>query len=293
MTSAMEAATVGPVPARRLRGRAALTAIGNEVYKGLLAGWSERIQILIELPLFISFFLLFGILVGRGQEVAATGELSWSFDPERMSWLFLGFIAFTFFYLHSAKLFWRLLGEIQTGTLEQVYLSPLPSWLIAAAGRVLAAVIETLFVVAVMFAATSVFVDIEIPWNSQATVPLLFLVAGSIGYSLVIGGLTLVFKRVETLADLMMTPVFIAGGVLVPLSQMPGWLAAVGRFFPVTQPLESLRSVLLERQRFDVLWGDGGLVWVVATGLSWLTFGIASFKLGERLAKRRGNLSHL
>lgn len=108
-----------------------------------------------------------------------------------------------------------------------------------------------------------------------------------------IGGLTLVFKRVETLADLLMMPVFIAGGVFVPLSQMPGWLAAVGRLFPVTQPLESLRSVLLERQPFDVLWGDGGLFWVAVTSLSWLAFGIASFKLGERLAKRRGNLSHL
>lgn len=293
MTNALRAAAIRPVPARPLRGGAALTAIGNEVYKGLLAGWSERIQILIELPLFISFFLLFGVLVGRGQEVAAGGELSWSFDPEQVSWLFLGFTAFTFFYLQSAKLFWRLLGEIQTGTLEQVYLSPLPSWLIAVAGRVLAAVIETIFVVGVMFAATSLIVDIEVPWNPQAAVPLLFLVAGSVGYSLVIGGLTLVFKRVEMLADLMLVPVFIAGGVLVPVSQMPGWLAAVGRLFPITQPLESLRSVLLERQPFDVLWGDGGLVWVVATALSWLAFGIASFKFGERLAKRRGSLGHL
>lgn len=108
-----------------------------------------------------------------------------------------------------------------------------------------------------------------------------------------IGGLTLVFKRVETLADLLMMPVFIAGGVFVPLSQMPGWLAAVGRLFPVTQPLESLRSVLFEGQHIGVLWRDGGLVWVVVTSFSWLAFGIASFRLGERYARRRGSLSHL
>lgn len=289
----MEAATIGPVPARPLGVRAALTGVGNEVYKGLLAGWSERIQIVIELPLFISFFLLFGALVGRGQEVAVTGELSWSFDTERMSWLFLGFVAFTFFYLQSAKLFWRLLGEIQTGTLEQVYLSPLPSWLVAVAGRVVAAVIETLFVVSVMFAATSAFVNLDVPWNARATVPLLFLIVGSVGYSLVIGGLTLVFKRVEMLADLMLIPIFIAGGVLVPVSQMPSWLAAIGRLLPLTHPLESLRSTLFEGQHMGVLWGDGGLVWVVVTSLSWLAFGIAAFRLGERYARRRGSLSHL
>ena len=36
----------------------------------------------------------------------------------------LWFVPFIFFYMQVVKLFWRLLGEIQSGTLEQVYLSP-------------------------------------------------------------------------------------------------------------------------------------------------------------------------
>ncbi|MGH2811838.1 MAG: ABC transporter permease [Actinomycetota bacterium] len=291
--SAAEAHLVSATSPRPLGLRAAIAGVGNEVYKGLLAGWSERIQILIELPLFVSFFLLFGILVGRGQEVASSGEISWSFDKERMSWLFVGFVAFTFFYLQSVKLFWRLLSEIQTGTLEQVYLSPLPSWLIAAAGRVIAALVETVFVVSMMFAATSLFVDLELNFRAGAMVPLVFLVAGSVGYSLLIGGITLILKRVEMLADLMLTPVFIAGGLFIPLSAMPDWLAAVGRFLPITHAVESLRFALLGEKALATLWGDGGLVWVTVTAFSWVVLGIASFKWGERFAKRRGSLSHL
>jgi ABC-2 type transport system permease protein len=283
-------ARVFPVP--RLGPRANATGIGNEIYKGLLAAWGERIQILMELPLFIVFFLLFAALVGRGDEVAATGEISWSFETEFVSWLFVGFIAFTFFYLQSVKLFWRLLGEIQSGTLEQVYLSPLPSWLVVAAGRVVAAVIETMFVVFMLYATTSLFVDLDIPWHAGVMLPLLFLVVASVGYSLVLGGLTLVLKRVEMLADLMLVPVFVASGMLVPLDQLPGWLAAIGRVLPVTHGLESMRGVVFEGRSFGVMWGDGGLVWVVASALGWLLVGIVCFRLGERIAKRQGSLSH-
>ena len=272
--------------------RAALTAMGNEVYKGLIAGWSERVQILIELPLFIVFFLLFAVLTGRGEEVAASGEFSLSFDTERTSWLFVGFVAFAFFYLQSVKLFWRLLGEIQSGTLEQVHLSPLPSWLVVAAGRVVAAMIETVFVVSMMFAITSLFVDLDIPRRVEATLPLLFLIAASVGYSLALGGLTLILKRVEMLADLMLVPVWVASGMFIPLDAMPGWLATFGRIMPITHPLQSLRRVLFEGGSFEVAWGDGGLVWVVASAVAWLLIGIFVFGAGERVAKSRGNLAH-
>lgn len=277
--------------ASRLGGRAAVTGLANEVYKGLLAGWSERIQIVIELPLFIGFFLLFALLTGRGDEVAATGEIPWSFDTEQTSWLFVGFIAFVFFYLQSVKLFWRLLGEIQSGTLEQVHLSPLPSWLVAAAGRVVAAMVETAFVVSIMLAAMSLFVPLDIPWRAEALVPMLFLLVASVGYSLVLGGLTLVLKRVEMLADLMLVPVWVASGLFVPLAAMPGWLAAMGRLMPITHPLQSLRRALFEGGSFGVAWGDGGFVWVVVGAVAWFLIGIAVFGGGERIAKRQGSLA--
>ncbi len=131
---------------RKLGPRAAAIAVGNEIQKGLLAAWGERLQILIELPLFLSFFLLIALVLGRGQQIAS-GHLQWRFDTAQVSSLIVGYAAYLFIYLQTAKLFWRLLGEIQAGTLEQVYLSPLPAWLVATAGRVLATVPETAFLI--------------------------------------------------------------------------------------------------------------------------------------------------
>src|SRR5262249_57036564 len=117
--------------------RAAAIAIGNEIEKGLVAAWGERLQIVIELPLFLGFFLLLALVLGRGQQIAS-GHLDWRFDSARVSSLMVGYAAYLFMYLQSAKLFWRLLGEIQAGTLGQVYPSPLAARPVATPGTLLA-----------------------------------------------------------------------------------------------------------------------------------------------------------
>jgi len=269
---------------------AALRAVGNEVYKGLLAGWGERTQILIELPLFVGFTLLLAAVVGKGEAIA-TGQVDWSLDPYQTTWIFLGSIAFMFYYLQTAKLFWRLLGEIQTGTLEQVYLSPLPPWVVAAAGRVVAAVIETAVVVAAVYVAFALLVDLDMTWSGEAVLPLLFLVAGGVGYSLLIGGATLVWKRIEMINEALFGVLFLFAGIFMPLDRMPAWVAAVAKLVPVTHAAQSLRNVLLDGQSFFTLKGDGGLVWLSTTTATWLIAGALAFHLGERTAKRRGSLS--
>jgi ABC-2 type transport system permease protein len=46
-----------------------------------------------------------------------------------VSIILVAFLPAMFFYFQAVKLFWRLLGEIQAGTIEQVYLSRCrPGW---------------------------------------------------------------------------------------------------------------------------------------------------------------------
>ncbi len=269
---------------------AALRAVGNEVYKGLLAGWSERTQILIEMPLFVVSALLIAAIVGRGDEIA-TGQVDWALDERQATWVFLGFAAFSFYYLQTAKLFWRLLGEIQTGTLEQVYLSPLPPWLIAIAGRTAAAVLETAFVVAAVTAALWAVVGLEVKWNAWVVVPLLFIVAGGTGYSLIIGGLALVWKRIELIPDAVAALLMVFGGLFIPLADLPGSAAAIARLVPLTHATEALRHVLIDGGSVTSLGGDGGLAWLVGTTAAWLVGGILVFRFGELTARRRGSLT--
>lgn len=279
----------GGFVSRNLGLRSGSIAVGNEISKGLLSAWSERLQILIELPLFAVFFLLVALILGRGQQIA-TGHLDWRFDPVQVSTLFVGFAAYTFWYLQTAKLFWRLLGEIQSGTLEQVYLSPLPAWLVAAAGRVLATVLETTFVVGVMSAIVYVVVPFHLHWQWQALVPIALIVAGSVGYSLLEGGLTLIWKRVEMIHELALGLMAFLSGALLPLDRLPAWMADIGRLTPISQGVVGLRALLVGGSTSLPSNGDGSLLWTIGISLGWLVLGIVVFNIGESLIRRQGSL---
>ncbi len=273
----------------RLGLRATAIAVGNEVGKGLRFGWAERKQILLELAMFVPFFLLFAALVGQGDNIVS-GTFEWSHDSGVTAWLLVGFVGAEFFYLQAQKLFWRLLGEIQTGTLEQVYLSPLPSWLVAAVGRVLATTLETMVVVVSLYAATELAIGVDLDWHPAVIVPAGFLIVGSIGYSLAVGALTMAWKRIEMLNDMLILVVYFAGGVMVPLDDTPGWLAVIGRLLPITHPIEASRSILLDGHGI-ALTGDGGLVWMVAVTAGWVAAGALAFHAADRIVRRDGTLT--
>jgi ABC-2 type transport system permease protein len=265
------------------------TALGNEAGKGLGFAWAEKLQILMETPMFAVFILLLGPLLGAGHQIAR-GQVSWSLHSGRTSLLLLAFLPAGIFYMQGVKLFWRLLGEIQSGTLEQVYLSPLPSWLVTAAGRVVAALLESLAVMAAAYGIVSVFVPLHYHWTAAALLPLALLVVAGVGYSLIIGGMTLVWKRIQMLQEGFLMLVMIFAIAALPVITVPGWFTGLGRFFPATAPVASLYGAMIGHRGVTGLWGNGGLAWLLAAAAAYLAAGILAFRLGERAARTRGTL---
>ncbi|EGD42757.1 hypothetical protein NBCG_02889 [Nocardioidaceae bacterium Broad-1] len=264
------------------------SAIVNEIRKGLQFAWSERAQILIELPMFAAFVLLLGPLIGQADQIA-TGTTTWRLDSETTSVMVVWFVPFSFFYMQVVKMFWRLLAEIQAGTIEQVFLSPLPSWLVVATGRVVAALIETTFVAAATFGIVSLFVPLSIDWSLAALVPLAAGVVAAIGVSLGVAGATLVWKRVQLVNDTLMVVVMLFSASALPLIAVPDWWATVGRFLPLTDVVGGLHLTLLADQSLTA-WGTGGYLPLLLVSVTYLLAGIGAFTLGERTAKRRGTL---
>jgi ABC-2 type transport system permease protein len=263
-------------------------ALGNEVRKGLLHAFSERLQILIELPMFAVFILLLGPTLGQGHAIAA-GHLHWSLQSGRTSVLVVWFVPFIFFYMQVVKTFWRLLGEIQSGTIEQVHLSPLPSWLVVAAGRVLAALAETILVAAGTYGIVSIFVPLHVAWSLSALPGLAEVVVSATGVSLIVAGATLVWKRIQLVNDTVLMIVFLLSSAAIPLVAVPTWWADTSRAFPLTAAVASLYQVLIAHHA-PGLWGMGGLAWLAVTAAGYLAAGIFAFSLGEHVAKRRGTL---
>ena len=270
--------------------RSYLTAVGNEVYKGLRFAWAERLQILIELPMFVIVILVMGPIMGQANKIVS-GNLKWSLNSESTSILVAWFIPFVFFFLQVVKMFWRLLAERQSGTLEQVYLSPLPSWVIVAAGRVVAAVVETLLVSAGIFAIVRIFVPLHYNLTASLLLPVLLMIVTGVGVSLIIAGATLIWGRIEMVTESVLLLMFVGSASAVPLVTLPAWWAKFGRVLPVNLSLENIFGVLLRGRSATTPWGPGGLVWVLVVAAAYLAAGIFAFRVGEKTAKRRGSLS--
>lgn len=284
----MSTITAGSAPDTRKRPGSPLIAIGNEIVKGLRHGWGERTQILIELPLFVTFMVLLGFTVGRGDELVA-GRMEWTMDTAAASWMFLGIAVYILVYLQIQKMFWRLLAEIQTGTIEQTYLSPLPSWVHTIVGRAISTIVETAIVVTVVYVVTNLVVELDFAWRPDVLIPIVFLLAGSVGFSLIIAGLTLVFKRIEMFNDLVLLFVMFISGVIIRTDQLPTSLESISPFLFLTHPVESIRTIMLEDRGLS-LWGTGGWAALIGTTVAWLAIGLAIFRFCERAAKRRGSL---
>jgi len=258
--------------------RAVATAIGNEISKGLIDLWRGKLSSFLELVLFGIFFLVINVALGRG-----------TFQQDRLAPILLGFVGYIFFHMQTNRLFYNLLGEMQSGTLEQMYLSPFPSWLLTL-GLVVASVVEAALTVIVLDLLINLVVPVTIPLRWAALLPLFMLVVGSVGYSLILGGLTLRFKRLEVLKELFQTVLLIFGGVFFSVDRLPGWMATIARFLPLTPGVDVLRKTLLEGASLGTLANDGTLWWLLGNAVAYLLLGIAVFRWCERMAKRRGLL---
>ncbi len=268
---------------------ATVIALRNEIRKGLRFAWSERLQILIELPMFAVFIILLGPLLGQAGNLAS-GRVAWSLNSQTTSVMVVWFVPFIFFYMQVVKMFWRLLGEIQAGTIEQVYLSPLPPWLVAAAGRVMAALLETLFVAAATYGIVSALVTIHLHWSIAALLPTIAIMVAAVGLSLIIAGATLVYKRIQIVNDMVLLLVMIFSASALPLFHVPSWWVELSHAFPVTDGVGSLYNIMLAHHSVISAWGIGGLIPMFTISTAYLLAGIGAFILGEHVAKNRGTL---
>lgn len=166
--------------------------------------------------------------------------------------------------------------DTQTGVLEQLFLCP-DGFIKLISARVLAGVlfgILTLVVLALLaMALTGNWLELNFP--------LLFLalLAGApalVGVGFAMGGLTLVFKRVETLA-MMLSITFIG---LVALEGLPFSLASL---LPFTPAVSLSKMLALE----GVMPSLVDAVIVASNSLIYLGLGLVVFRVCERQAKRR------
>ena len=115
---------------------------------------------------------------------------------------------------------------MQSGTLEQMYMTPAPTEALVL-GRVVATLLSTTIMVFATCFVLVLLLGITIPLRWEGLVILALTLAGLFGFALLLGGMTLVFKQVESLADLIQNALLFLTGSLLPIEHFPLWLSII------------------------------------------------------------------
>ena len=179
-------------------------------------------------------------------------------------------------------------GERFTQTLGIVLTTParrLPLFL----GRSLPVVVNGFFVSMFSLVVGAMLLGVSVPLHAWLPLGLVVAVAAMscTGFGLINAALGLRVRETAVLSNVLFGVLLIFCGVNVALSSLPGWMAAVGSWLPLTHAIEAARAVAAG----DTLGSVAGLVGTeLALGVTYGAIGIIALRLLEIEGRRRATL---
>lgn len=229
----------------------------------------------------VSIYLIF-LLIFLGLKslsgYAATGALEGS-----MEGTVIGFFVWTFTIMGFSELAWGLISEAQTGTLEQLYLTPCGFKWVCGCTMISSLVLQSIpvfILLFIMMATTGQWLNLDF----ISLIPLLLItVLGAYGFGFALGGLALIFKRIQAIFQIFQ---FVFVGFLVIPQRVP-W----AKFLPLSMGNSLIYDVMVDGTR---LWElpIGSILTALIVGAAYLAIGVTIFSVCENIAKERGLLGH-
>ena len=257
---------------------AAPLVLYNEARKELLITWNYRANLIIELLTLAVLFIFISYFVGTGA-IATQG----------LPAFLLGYLIWFYAAIAISSMSSNLLGEASVGTLEQLYMSPVPTWVLFL-GRVIATFLKSTIMVVLVGVTLMLVLRINLPLELAALPPFFLTMVGLFGFGYAIGGLTLMYKQISSVSNLVNNMLLFLNGALLPIQYFPEWLETTARMLPTTQGIIVLRRVVIDGASLTAVWEDGSMVFLAVQSVVFLMVGWVLFNIGERIAKWRGSL---
>ncbi len=250
----------------------------NETYKRLLLLWDYKFNMVTQIVMLGFVFVGITLFMSEGQ-----------IDQVQIAPVLLGYLVWFYALSAISDMSWGIREETQTGTLEQMYMSPVsPNVLLM--GRAFATLINTTIMVVIIAGVLITLFQVSMPMRWAGIPVFLLTMIGLYGFGFMIGGATLIFKQVEALANMAQNMLLFLNGAFLPVERMPDWLAGFAKTLPTTQGIIVLRKVILDGQSLASAWNDGSLVSLVVNSSIYFVGGWLVFRWCERVARQRGAL---
>lgn len=256
----------------------ATRAVFSETQKSLWLLWRKRTVVLLEIVGLVAFYPFLQFIIGNG-----------SIERSLVLATLLPFLTLPILYIAILKLVGDLLEEVNSGTFEQMHLSPFsPASLLA--GRLMALLLEGVLIAAIAAFGMSWALGVSIPLRVTAALPAALTIIDIAGFALLIGGLALALPQIGALAHLLSGLIFLLNGAFIPLGWYPDWVQTLARFLPTTLGIEATRKIVLDGQSLVAVWADGTLPWLLLHTALFAVLGWIIFLVNDRRLMRRGAL---
>src|SRR5215471_1875901 len=188
---------------------AATRAVLNETQKGLWLLWGHRTIVFLEIISMVAFYPFLQFVIGNG-------TINRALVPPTL----LAFLTVPILYIAILKLVGDLLEEVNSGTFEQMHLSPFspPSLLV---GRLVASVIEGVLIAVVVGVVMTWWLRVSIPLRVAGLLPAALTVIDIVGFALLIGGLALILPQIGAITHLFSGLILLLNGTFIPLELYP------------------------------------------------------------------------
>lgn len=226
----------------------------------------------------LTMYLFFMLVFFGGREVVGA-----SID-DSLGGIVVGFFLVTMVSSIFSSIAWWITMEAQWGTLEQLYMSPFGFETVMVA-RVTYTVLKGFVIGGVILVLMMVTTGRYLNVDAVTVVPiLLFTLAPAVGLGFTLGGLALVYKRIESAFNL------VEWGSLVLISAS---LTGFGRIqlLPFVKGTSLLRDAM-SNGRHLLEFPTGELAVLVGTGAGYVLLGYLCFKWAQRRVLRMGNMGH-
>jgi len=228
------------------------------------------------IAIYIIFLLIFFGARALGGDVPGFGGT--------LDAIVVGFLVWTFALFAYSSFAQAMVREAQEGTLEQLYMSPVGfTWvcLFRIVGSFSRMLTFNIVLLVLMMATTGRWLHLDV----VSLLPLVLLtLAGVYGIGFIVGGLALVFKRIESFVGILQFGM--AGLIAAPIDRF-----SVLRYLPLAEGNRLIRQVMTEGLSLGTL-ATGDLLFLVINAAFYFGGGLLVFSLLLKTAKNRGLLGH-
>ena len=177
-----------------------------------------------------------------------------------------------------------------TGALEATMMSPVKLWRILIYSSMWSYILCGLrFGLYLLLGLVFFSVDLEQADLFAGLTVFLLTVFAFAGLGMIWASIVMLVKRGEAMMNLVGGAFMLLGGVMFPITVLPGWMQIMSALIPLTYGLEGMRLALLQGYGLDQL--TQPILILIAFSVLLITIGILCFNWAVWLVKERGSLT--